>query len=369
MNFSRPNWAQIDLAALRHNARQIAHHAAPARLVAVIKANAYGHGAIEVARALQREPSVTFFGVASVDEGVALRDAGIDTKILLLSAILPSEAEEVVRADLTPTVYTRELANALNRAAARQNQTLNVHFKIDTGMARLGVDWCDAHALWPEISALENLKITGIYTHMACADESVDEMSPLQLKRFDEAVREISPAPNVLRHTANSAATLRYRESHFDLVRPGIALYGSHPCPQCAPDLGLKAVMSWRARVTSLKTIEAGRTVSYGAIWTAPRASRIAVVSCGYADGYPRRLSNCGEVWLNGARAKVVGRVTMDQILLDVTEIQAQIGDEVTLWGEGMVVDEVAARADTISYELLCGVSSRVPRVYVVSSE
>jgi alanine racemase len=371
--FSRPNWAQIDLGALKHNARVLAGLAAPANLVAVIKAGAYGHGAYHVANALKNEPHVQFFGVASVDEGSQLRSLGVTTPILLLSAILPEEADEVIRVDLTPTVFTLETAMAISKAAAAQGKVATVHFKVDTGMGRLGVHYDQATQRFEQLSALPHLKITGIYTHMACADEVEDELTPLQIARFNGSVQQLEAkfgnSFNLLKHGANSATLLRYPEARFDLVRPGLALYGVHPCPELCQPVDLKPVMTWKSRITNLKTVRQGESVSYGAIWKAPKDSRIAVVACGYADGYFRSLGNCGEVLIGESssqkRAKVVGRVTMDQILLDVSQISCNLGDEVTLFGANLPVEEVASLAGTISYELLCSVSARVPRVVI----
>jgi alanine racemase len=362
--FSRPNWVEIDLDALRHNAHVLAAHVAPARLVGVIKAGAYGHGALEIAQTLEKLPSVAMLGVASVDEARWLRENGIAAPILLLSAILPEEAPEVVRLGLTATVWTNEVASTLNSAAAKENRRVSIHFKVDTGMSRLGASWCDATRAFREIVTYRHLEIAGIYTHFACADEDTD-LTDLQLQRFQEFCAEIPPQPNLLRHASNSAGALRYRAAHFDLVRPGLALYGAHPCRDLGPDLDLRPVMTWKARITALKQVPRGQSVSYGATWTAPRDSQIAVVPVGYADGYLRSLSNRGEVFLNEQRCPVVGRVTMDQIMVDVTGFSSQIGDVVTVFGQNLPVEDVAAQAQTISYELLCAVSGRVPRVYL----
>ena len=366
--FSRPNWAEINLAALRHNARVLARHAAPAKLCAVTKADAYGHGATQIAAALEPLPEIALFGVASVEEGLELRASGLEKPILLLSAVLPEQSREIVRANLMATVFSREVAEALQRAAEIEKTVAHAHFKVDTGMARLGVSWCEAATLWRELQTLNRVKFSGFYTHLACADEPNDEFSSLQLKRFEEVYRQIRPAPEIVKHAANSAATLRYPNAHLGLVRPGIALYGVNPLRESGipNDLDLRPVMTWKARVTHLKTLAAGETVSYGATWKASRASRIAVVPCGYADGYLRALSNRGQVLIDGEKCSVVGRVTMDQILVDVTELstQPQLGAPVTVFGENLPVEHIAALAGTISYELLCAVSSRVPRIY-----
>ena len=364
--FSRPNWAHINLDALRHNARVLARNAAPARLICVVKANAYGHGAVPVARALCELPFVEMLAVASVDEGAELRAAGIEKPILLLSALLPAEIESSAQHDLTPTIWTRELAQSWNDAAQNIGRVLPAHFKVDSGMARLGVHWCEAASRWRELQRFPNIAWRGVYTHMACADDENDELTMLQLQRFARFVDEAKIGAHVTKHTGNSATQLRYQCSHFDAVRPGLALYGAHPCADLCDEIELKPVMTRLSRVTALGEVKAGATVSYGATWRAPRDSTVAIVACGYADGYLRALSNRGEVLIGGARFPVVGRVTMDQILVDVTAATApvRIGDEVVLWGADLPVEEVANRADTISYELLCAVSARVPRVY-----
>ncbi len=365
--FSRPNWAHIDLDALAHNARVLAANAAPARLICVIKANAYGHGALPVARALNDLPFVAMLAVASVDEGAQLRAEGIEKPILLLSALLREEAEAAAKARLTPTIWTPELAAAWSDATQKVGRALPAHFKVDTGMARLGVHWCEAVARWRELQRFPDIEWRGVYTHLACADDEDDEMSAQQLERFARFLDEAEVGKNVLRHTGNSAAQLRYPMSHFDAVRPGLALYGAHPCADlCETKVELKPVMTRLARVTALRKVAAGEAVSYGATWRSPRPSRVATVACGYADGYLRALGNRGEVLIDGARFPVVGRVTMDQILVDVTDSAQDVplGAEVILWGADLPVEEVATRAGTISYELLCAVSARVPRVY-----
>lgn len=365
--FSRPNWAHIDLNALQHNARVLAQNAAPARLICVVKANAYGHGALPVAQALSELPFVEMLAVASVDEGAELRAGGIEKPILLLSALLPAEVAGAAEFDLTPTIWTSELGGAWNDVARKTGRVLPAHFKVDTGMARLGVHWCEAVSRWRELQNFPNIEWRGVYTHMACADDETDELTALQMQRFEQFLDEAKIGAHILKHSGNSATQLRYKSSHFDAVRPGLALYGVHPCADlCEKSVELQPVMTRLSRVTALREVKAGATVSYGATWRAPRDSELAVVACGYADGYLRALSNRGEVTIGGARFPVVGRVTMDQILVDVTAATSpvSIGDQVILWGAGLPVEEVAARADTISYELLCAVSARVPRVY-----
>jgi len=391
-SFSRSTWAEIDLHALRCNVRElcrIAGNGAP--LLAVVKANAYGHGAVPVAHALvgsgvgsgdaEPESRVRMLGVASVDEGIHLREAGIEAPILLLSAILPGEAHAAVRAGLVPTVFTREVAAAVNEAGAMMGRTAPMHVKIDTGMNRLGVWHCEAPAFYRSLAAFPHLRVTGIYTHFACADEPDDTMTAEQMRAFEAALRECGvwprrlaglPPQEMVIHASNSAALLRYPAAAYDMVRPGIALYCASP-PQCVEGkaISLRPVMTLKARITRVATVPSGAPVSYGATWRAAGSARIATVSVGYADGYPRRLSNRAAVLIRDTRCPVVGRVTMDQILVDCTRLapDIRIGEVVTLFGQGLPVEEIAAWAETISYEILCGVAHRVPRVYIDATD
>lgn len=371
--FSRPTWAEVDLSALQFNARMVTGaHGRSTPLIAVIKADAYGHGAAAVARALITLPEVRMLAVASVDEARVLREAAIETPILLLSAILPEEAEAAIELELTPTLSTLEVARALHQAAQHHGNIASAHFKIDTGMGRLGFPLRDAARIWRQMAEYSHLKITGVFTHFARADEPENEMTPNQLKAFETALSdcEISHREYCV-HAANSAAALQFPDSHFGAVRCGIALYGANPIgAQAEPKL--KPVMSLRARVTEVRKLRRGDSVSYGATWRAGRDSALAVVPLGYADGYLRGLSNKGEVLVRGRRARVAGRVTMDQILIDVTEYspRVQVGEMVTAWGRDennneLRVEEVADLAETIPYELMCRVAPRVPRLYL----
>lgn len=368
-SFSRPAWAEINLSSLRANARLLSG-ARGTPLIAVIKANAYGHGAVEVARALQDE--ALFFAVASVDEGRILRNAGIELPILLLSAILPDEAEAALEAGLMPTLSTLEVAQALDNAAKKQHKIARAHWKIDTGMGRVGTFVQNAEATWRALQEYSHLQIQGVYTHFACADDESDEFTLRQIASFEKALAECGiSSSEYLIHAANSAGTLRFPQAHFGAVRSGIALYGTSPFGSAGRDDRFAPVMSLRARVTEVREIAAGRTVSYGASWKAERGSKIALVPLGYADGYSRRLSNSGEVLIRGIRCPVVGRVTMDQIMVDATELSPnlQAGEIVTAWGSDengvlLPVEELADKVGTIAYELLCGVAPRIPRIY-----
>ncbi|MBV9865993.1 MAG: alanine racemase [Abitibacteriaceae bacterium] len=379
-SFSRPTWVEIDLEALRSNLHALQTTLGPAQVLAVVKANAYGHGAVPIAHTLLAPSSippvspgrdaraVDMLGVASVDEGLQLREAGISVPILLLSAILPGEARTAVRNGLLPTVFTREVALALNEAGAAEHRVAEAHLKIDTGMGRLGVWHQEAAAFYHWLRALPHLRISGIYTHFACADAPDDAMTEAQARAFEVALRECGDLSGMTIHGANSAAALRYPQARWDMVRPGLTLYGVSPLREMMPvPVELRPVMTFKSRITHIKTVPAGATVSYGATWQATQPTRIATVPVGYADGYPRRLSNRAKVFINDVCCSVVGRVTMDQILVDCTHlgVNPQVGDNVTLFGAGLPVQDVAAWAETIPYEILCGIAHRVPRVYL----
>ncbi len=369
---SRPIWAEIDRAAWLHNLHALHRHTNTA-LLCVLKADGYGHGALGLAQTLEASTCgaskiVKMLGVASVDEGIALRQIGITRPILLLSAVLPIEAEALVQHDLTPTVFTHQLAQALENSAACRQKTLPIHVKIDTGMHRLGVAHESAREFLTQLRAYSHLLIDGIYTHFSSADEDVT-FTHCQRQRFVDALPEFAVARPIL-HASNSAAALQFPAAHFDMVRPGIATYGLWPSDdlRVRRPLDLRPVMNLRARVTHLATVARGEGVSYGATWCATRTSKIAIVPAGYADGYPRRASGSAQVLIGGQRCNVVGRVTMDQILVDVTDLKnIQLGDIVTLWGRDgdseLSADEVANWAQTIGYEIVCGVAPRVQRI------
>lgn len=376
-SFSRPTWAEINLSSLRANARLVrGENNTP--LLAVLKANAYGHGAQEIAHALLRFGDAEHFAVASIDEGQALRKAGVEQPILILSTILPEEAPAAVEWKLTPSLNSLEVAHALDEAAKAQRTRAQAHWKIDTGMGR-GGSWCEvALATWRQWQQYSNLQISGIYTHFPCADELQEEPTLQQMAVFAQALQDCEITPGFkgrFLHAANSATALRFPQAHYEAVRCGIALYGASPFGS-SPEFKeiqqqLRPVMSLKARITDVREIKQGRTISYGATWKAARNSQLAVVPLGYADGYPRCLSNTGEFLLRGRRCSIAGRITMDQVLVDVTDFKPKVavGEVITAWGisdedVSLRAEEVASKAGTIAYELLCGVASRVPRVY-----
>ncbi len=368
----RPAWAEVDLEAVRANASALAGLAAPAALLAVVKADGYGHGAAPVARAAL-EAGATWLGVALVEEGIALRNAGIDAPVLVLSEPPRAAADAVVAHGLTPTVYTATGIEGLAKAVADAGPAdpLGVHLKVDTGMHRVGCSVEDAPDLVEAISARPELVLGGICTHLAVADEPDNDYTVQQLDRFDALLRSLESAgvrPPLV-HAANSAGLLAHDRARYDLVRAGIALYGVPPAPELADRLPLVPALSLRARVSHVKTLPAGSRMSYGLHYELDRPSRVATVPIGYADGVPRNLGIAGgEVLVHGRRARIAGTVTMDQLMLDVGEAVVEVGDEVVLLGaqgdDEITAGEWAEHLGTIAYEIVTGIGTRVPRRY-----
>ena len=347
-----------------------AHLAGGAKLMAVVKADAYGHGAIPVARAAL-EAGAQALAVAIPEEGIELREAGIDAPILVLGAIDPQNgaAEAVVRHGLTQVVFDEAVVRALSSAGERLGQRARVHLKLDTGMNRIGLrEEGEVRALVRLIDSLPGIELTGCFTHMATADGDGNAGTLAQLSRFEAlcaAIAQEHPAP-ITRHAANTACIFRYPQTHFDMARGGIALYGYPPVPEAT---GLLPAMRWTARAVMVKEIAPGERVGYGGTFEAVRPTRVMTVPVGYADGYSRGLSGKGCVLVRGRRAPLLGRVCMDQIMVDVTDIPgARAGDEVVLLGsqgeETIDAQQMADWLGTISYEVLCSPSRRVPRVY-----
>ncbi len=368
MEQGRPVWAEVDLDAVEHNIREIRRHiGSHAQIMAVVKANAYGHGAVPVARAALLA-GASQLGVACVDEGVQLRGAGIDAPVVVLGYVPPWEADAAVGYGLSPSVTTQDTALALERAAAKAGKNVGVHVKVDTGMARLGLLPTDVPDFVRLLATLPHLTLVGLYTHFASADEADKSFTRQQFRAFMEVSRRIeSPA---LRHVANSAAVSDLAEMALDMVRPGIAIYGCYPSTEVTHNLNLRPALSLKSRIVRIASLAPGETVSYGRTWRAKRPSRIALVPCGYADGVPRLLSNKGSVLVRGQRAAIAGRVCMDHLMVDVTGIpDAAMHDEVVLIGrqgaEVIPVEEVAKIARTINYEVLCAITPRVPRCHL----
>jgi alanine racemase len=346
---------------------------APAALLAVVKANGYGHGAVPVARAVL-EAGATWLGVARVEEGEQLREVGITARIMLLSEPAPRAADRVVAADLTPVVYTEAGIDALAKAVAESGRAepFEVHLKVDTGMHRVGCTPDDALALARVIAARSELTFAGVCTHLAVADEPDNAYTGEQLAAFDQvlnALEAVGLRPP-LAHAANSAGLLVSPAAHYDLVRVGIACYGLPPSPALADrEPALRPALSLRARVTFVKTLPEGARVSYGLQSAVKAPGRIATVPAGYADGVPRGLGLAGgEVLVGGHRRPIVGVITMDQLLVDLGDVAAAAGDEVVLIGrqgdDEITATEWGERLGTISYEIVTGIGARVPRTY-----
>jgi alanine racemase len=374
----RPTWAEIDLDNLAANFNQIKQRVSPtARVMGVVKANAYGHGAVECARRLARE-GADWFGVALPEEGIELRDAGIMQPILCLAGYWPGQAAVCIRRGLTPVVYRLEMIEALNQAAANAGVVADVHVKVDTGMGRLGVRFDQLSEFVAALERFRNVRIDGIMTHLAAADDATCQpLTQDQIRRFDDAVtvfRDYGYRPTHL-HLANSAAVFGYRESWGNLVRPGGVLYGlwRDVLPPSTSEPGLVPVMSLHSRICLLKWVPPGETIGYGCTFEASRRSLIATLPVGYHDGYMRGLSNRAHVIVRGMYAPVVGRVSMDLTLIDVTDVVGvEVDDQVTLLGWNrdnaelhIAAEDLARIAGTLSYEVTCGVAGRVPRVYV----
>jgi len=366
----RHTYCEIDLSAIRHNVGVMrACLSEDVDFLAVVKANAYGHGAAQVARAAL-QAGAKMLAVAIPEEGAQLRQAGIDAPILVLGGIEEEAADAVAACGLTQVVFDESRILALERAGEKLDRRVAVHLKLDTGMNRIGVRTKEeAQRLTALIDSLAHVELTGCFTHMATADEDFSEDTHAQIARFGElceAIAEIHSG-KIIRHAANTASIFRYPQAHFDMVRGGIALYGY---PPFAADLGLRPAMRWLARAVYVKTIDPGDKVSYGGLFEAKRPTRVMTVPVGYADGYRRGMTGKGCVLVRGRRAPILGRVCMDQIMVDVTDIPgAQAGDEVVLLGaqgnEMIDADEMAAWLSTISYEVICSPSIRVPRVYL----
>jgi alanine racemase len=368
----RPTIARVDLDALTHNYRTLAAFVgsspSPPRILAVVKANAYGHGSSRVGLALEAA-GAPMLACADIEEGVRLREAGVTVPILVFGALSIGEVDGVLDHGLTPTVSTPAAVRTLERAAARRGMRLSCHLKIDTGMNRLGFRHDQLDRTMPALAASEQLQVAGVYTHFATAEDHEDPLFGEQCARFERACRTIAahglrPA---VRHAANSAALLRDVRVWFDLVRPGLLLYGLVP-PPLASTLPLEPVMTLTSRIVAVKGVRAGEGVSYGMRFRATGPRRIAVVPAGYADGLDARLGGRGWVLVSGRRVPIVGAVCMDMMTIDVTDVDVSPGDEVVILGEQgnerMDVREMAATIGTIPWELLCRVGTRIERIY-----
>jgi alanine racemase len=366
----RPTHALINLAALRRNYRKLRDLSEGRSVMAVVKANAYGHGLEDCARALVAE-GAAYFGVGFLEEGIALREAGIRTPILVLGGAVGYQAAHFLEYDLDLTVSSIALARRVAEEVRANGHRARVHLKIDTGMGRIGVSWRNALPFIQEALAMPELEVVGIYSHFATADEADSSFAEEQLERFRKVLEELEAHRQriPLVHIANSGALFQHPQSRFNLVRLGISLYGCRPAEETAVPIELEPVMSLVSEVVFVKRVPEGTPVSYGCAWRAPKDTTIATVPIGYGDGYPRALSNKGQVLIRGKRFPVVGKVCMDQIMVDCGDIQVEVGDEVVIIGKQgdrrISVEETAAWLDTIPYEVTTTINTRVPRVFV----
>jgi alanine racemase len=367
----RPTIAKVDLGALEHNLREVKQCARGGKILAVVKAQAYGHGSVAVSRCLLAQ-GAHMLGVALVEEGTELRTAGIDAPILLMGALFPEQADAIAALQLTPTVFSLSFAQALSRAAQRMKTRMPVHVKIDTGMGRMGIAPEDALEFISSLLTLPNLDVQGLMTHFADADLRDKAFASRQLERFGTVIRTLEERGITIaqRHAANSAAVMDFEQALFTMVRPGLMLYGYNPLEQGSQNIRLKQVLSLVTRIAFVKKVPSGVPVSYGRTFVTRRESLLATLPVGYADGFSRALSNKGEALVRGKRVPVVGRVCMDMCMIDVTDVPGVAeGDETVLIGnqgnERITAEDIAAKIGTISYEVLCGISSRVPRIYL----
>lgn len=368
----RPVWAEIDLQAFRHNLQEVRRLVGPqVEIMAVVKAEAYGHGALKIAQTAV-ENGATWLGVSLPEEGIALRKAGFTVPILVFEALQPEQVEAFITYDLTATVCILESATALSRAALKAGKTVFIHVKVDTGMGRVGVLYNDALKMMRGLATLPAIKITGIYSHLATADQENKEFAKLQIKRFTEVVAELREAgllPEKV-HLANSAAIIDLPTSYFNMVRPGIMLYGLKPAAGMliSGKVDLQPVLSLKTKVIFVKRVPAQTGISYGHCYQTKKETTIVTIPIGYADGWSRRLTNQVEAIIGGKKYPVVGAICMDQCMIDVGDDPVELGATVTLIGnEGeaqISADSIAKTLGTINYEITCMLGSRVPRVY-----
>jgi alanine racemase len=378
-------WAEIDLDAIAGNVRELRRRTDPgAKLMAVVKADGYGHGAVEVARTTLAN-GAEWLGVARLPEAVPLRDSGLDAPILVFGYTPPADAARLVDYDLRQSVYSLDVARAYSAAAQARGRRVRVHLKVDTGMGRLGLvpaalsEPESGHAVGEgftrtatDIARLPGLELEGIFTHFAASDSADRSYADRQLSLFRDVVAELRRhgLEFAVRHTANSAAVIAIPESHFDLVRPGIALYGLRPSKEVdLSGLALKPAMALKTRIIHLKKVPAGTCISYGMTHRTPGPTVIATIPAGYADGYRRSFSSAGAMLVRGRRVPVIGRVCMDLSMLDVGAVpEVRVEDEVVIFGrqgsEIISADDLAVALGTINYEIVCDVTARVPRVY-----
>ena len=362
----RPVYLEVNLSQLRRNIEAIRAHVSGAKIMPMIKANAYGHGVDGVAPFI--EPYVDYFGVAIVEEGIHLRELGIKKPILIAGGTLPEQVPYFAQYDLTLSGSSPELLDVAEEVSQRTGKRIKTHLKIDTGMERVGVREYEAEALIQKTMACSHLDVEGIYTHFANSEVADRVHSKLQLERFQEVLELFNklsiPVPSI-KHASNSGGILMLPEAHFDMVRPGILFYGIYPGAEMDRVVDVRPAVTWHAKVSYSKRTQPGRAVSYGSLWQPEVETRIVTIPCGYADGYFRRMTNHAQVLINQKKYPQVGRICMDQFMVDVGNDEINVGDDVILLGEGIAAEDLAEWIGTNEYEVLTNISTRVPRVYV----
>lgn len=366
----RPTWVEVDLDAITHNVKLLSRLAPEAAFMAVVKADGYGHGANATARAAL-EAGAGWLGVATVEEGVELRRAGITAPTLIFGYVPPEQTGLLLLHKLRAALFSLDLAEALDQRGRELMRKAIVHLKVDTGMGRVGIQPADVAAFIRRLQTFPHIELEGVFTHLATADEPGHDYAERQLQAFESVLAELRQEgiqPPIV-HAVNSAGLMRLPQGHYNLVRAGIAMYGLPPDPDVEWPAELKPALTWRTRVGHIKTVEPGTPISYGCVYRASERERIATLPVGYADGYSRFLTNRGEVLIQGRRCPIVGRVCMDQTMVRVPDgANVRAGDDVVLigeqQGERITASDLARVIGTINYEVICGISKRVPRLY-----
>ena len=362
----RPTYLEVNLSQIKKNLEAIRAHVAPARVMPMVKANAYGHGMDGVAPFI--EPYVDYIGVALLEEGIHLRELGLRKPILIAGATLPEQVSLFAEYDLTLTGSSSDLLDIAEEVSRSTGNRIKTHLKIDTGMERVGVREYVAEPFILKTFAYKHLDVEGIYTHLANAELADKSYSLMQLERFQQVLdmynRHSLPAPS-LRHVCNSGGILNLPEAHFDMVRPGVLFYGVYPGDEVDRVIEVKPALTWRSRVSYSKRTRPERPISYGSLWQAEAETGIVTIPCGYADGYFRRMTNHAQVVIHQKKYQQVGRICMDQFMVNVGDDDIKVGDEVTLLGDGIVAEDLARWTGTNEYEVMTNISARVPRVYI----
>jgi len=365
----RPSFVEVELNNLRHNLELIRNHTENRPVMAVVKSNAYGHGLLKVAQFYEKL-GVNCLGVALLEEGIRLRESGISLPIVVFGGVLPRQIAEYLEWNLEFFVSSPEVLRITETICKSGSQRATVHLKLDSGMGRVGINTEDSASFIEEAVRAEHITVKGVCSHLACADDPENPLTLKQVERFLAAVSvfERLGVEMPLRHLANSGGVLYFPQTHLDLIRPGILLYGVYPDVSSPHVLDVRPALQLKSKVSFYKSIPAGYSVSYGATWTSERASNISTVPLGYGDGYRRQLSNCGVVLINGKRRSIAGRVCMDQFMVNCENEAIKIDDEVVLIGQhkdqSITVEEISALADTIPYEILTNLNERLPRIY-----